>query len=133
MAGQVHRDPAAGPASIRHYAHGRPHGPRRAHSVQHEEQVAAFAALFHVHVHRLRQPVGRPQLIAGFEVSINCRFWVSTEGDFRFFGYVLGFESEWGYFVLSELEAVRGPLNLPIERDLYFEPKRFSELQADLG
>jgi hypothetical protein len=25
------------------------------------------------------QRLGRGQLIAGFEVSINCRFWVSTE------------------------------------------------------
>ena len=29
--------------------------------------------------HRPRQRLGRRQLIAGFEVSINCRFWVSTE------------------------------------------------------
>ena len=28
---------------------------------------------------RPRQRPGRAQLIAGFEVSINCRFWVSTE------------------------------------------------------
>jgi hypothetical protein len=32
-----------------------------------------------LHVHRLRQRLGRRQLIAGFEVSINCRIWVSTE------------------------------------------------------
>ena len=30
-------------------------------------------------VRRPRQRLGRRQLIAGFEVSINCRFWVSTE------------------------------------------------------
>jgi hypothetical protein len=29
---------------------------------------------------RARQRLGRRQLIAGLEVSINCRFWVSTEG-----------------------------------------------------
>ena len=29
---------------------------------------------------RPRQRLGRGQLIAGFEVSINCRFCVSTEG-----------------------------------------------------
>ena len=34
-----------------------------------------------------------------------------TEGDaykddFCFFGYVVGLESEWGYFCLSELESV---------------------------
>lgn len=40
--------------------------------------------------------------------------WYVTEGeeedgDFRFFGFVVGFEKEWGYFVLSELEGARGP------------------------
>jgi hypothetical protein len=49
--------------------------------------------------------------------------WYATEGssvgdDFIFFGYVIGFEKEWGYFALSELTAARGPMNLPIERDL---------------
>jgi len=32
-----------------------------------------------LHVPRPRQCLGGRQLIAGFEVSINCRFWVSTE------------------------------------------------------
>jgi hypothetical protein len=67
--------------------------------------------------------------------------WFVTEGeevegcaegstDFRFFGYVVGFEREWGYFALAELESARGPLGLPIERDLYFEQKRFSEIDS---
>jgi len=60
--------------------------------------------------------------------------WYVTEGqeeeeDFRFFGFVIGFENEWGYFVLSELEAARGPRGLPIERDLYFTPRHFSEIK----
>lgn len=46
------------------------------------------------------------------------------------FGYVDGFEGEWGYFNLDELEEVRGPLGLPIERDIHFNPCRFSELKA---
>jgi hypothetical protein len=33
------------------------------------------------HVHRPRQRLGRRQLIAGFEVSINCGIWVSTEAE----------------------------------------------------
>jgi hypothetical protein len=54
--------------------------------------------------------------------------WYAVEGekrddDFLFFGLVDGFEREWGYFVLSELESARGPLGLPIERDLYFDGK----------
>jgi len=60
--------------------------------------------------------------------------WYVTEaeeedGDVRFFGFVIGFENEWGYFMLSELEAARGPLGLPIERDLHFAPKPFSEVK----
>ncbi len=59
--------------------------------------------------------------------------WYATEGeevkgDFRFFGYVIGMEREWGYFVLSEFESARGLLGLPIERDLYFTPSPLSEV-----
>lgn len=59
--------------------------------------------------------------------------WFVTEGqpesdDFRFFGFVRGLEEEWGYFLLSELEGARGPLGLAVERDLYFEPGRFTEV-----
>jgi len=61
--------------------------------------------------------------------------WYATEGaeqedDFLFFGYVIGLESEWGYFVLSELQSAKGPLGLPIERELYFEPKPISVVLA---
>lgn len=59
--------------------------------------------------------------------------WYATEGepegnDFRFFGYVIGHEKEWGYFILSELESARGPGGLKIERDLYFKPRPKSEI-----
>lgn len=61
--------------------------------------------------------------------------WFITEGgaeddDYIFFGYVIGFEEEWGYSALSDLESVRGPLGLPIERDLYFKPGPWSEVIA---
>ncbi len=49
--------------------------------------------------------------------------------DFVFFGLVDGLELELGYFSLSELESVRSRLGLPVERDLYFEPKTLRELQ----
>ena len=52
------------------------------------------------------------------------------EGDFLFFGYVIGHEEEWGYFLLSELESVRGPDGLTIERDLHFNPEPFSKIIA---
>lgn len=59
--------------------------------------------------------------------------WFVTEGsnqedDFIFFGYIIGQESEWGYFSLAELESVCGPCGLRIERDLYFNPKRTSQI-----
>jgi hypothetical protein len=45
-----------------------------------------------------------------------------------FFGLVCSIEKEFGYFSLDELKKVKGPLGLPIERDLYFEPTLISEL-----
>jgi Protein of unknown function (DUF2958) len=59
--------------------------------------------------------------------------WYVTEGsqeddDFIFFGYVIGFEKEWGYFSLNELSSIRGPGGLTIERDLHFTPKRKSQI-----
>jgi Protein of unknown function (DUF2958) len=48
----------------------------------------------------------------------------------RFFGLVDGFEKELGYFTLDELESVKGPLGLGIERDLWFKPTRLSELKG---
>ena len=54
--------------------------------------------------------------------------WLVTEGseqgdgDWLLFGYVIGLEEEWGYFLLSEIVSVRGPLRLPVERDLWFNP-----------
>lgn len=57
--------------------------------------------------------------------------WYATEfdGTDTFFGLVIGLVAELGYFSLSELEQVRGPMGLPIERDEHFEPKSLQELQ----
>ena len=45
-----------------------------------------------------------------------------------FFGLVEGFERELGYFSLEELESVRGPGGLTVERDLYWNPKPLREV-----
>jgi hypothetical protein len=69
--------------------------------------------------------------------------WYITEGsvvtdeagneiDFEFFGLVDGHEKELGYFCLSELKSVRGPLGLPIERDLWWKPKILEEIAPEL-
>ena len=48
-----------------------------------------------------------------------------------FFGYVVGFVPEPGYFSLNQLQnakrGMRGLRALPIERDVWFEPKPLSE------
>lgn len=40
----------------------------------------------------------------------------------------MGLRQNWDIFSLSELKAARGPLGLPIERDLYYQPKTLQEL-----
>ena len=58
--------------------------------------------------------------------------WYVTEYDPRerlCFGLVHGHEREFGYFSLDELESVKGPLGLPIERDLYWQPKPVSQCE----
>lgn len=55
--------------------------------------------------------------------------WLITEGekqdngDWLMFGYCNLFEWEWGYVLLSELQAVRLPFGLTIERELYVTDK----------
>jgi DUF2958 family protein len=49
--------------------------------------------------------------------------------DFVFFGLVSGLDVELGYFSLSELKSIRGKFGLPVERDLYFQPTRLSEVK----
>ena len=69
--------------------------------------------------------------------------WLATEGsavtdeqgneiDFQFFGLVEGQCKELGYFNLSELESVRGPMGLPIERDPWWEPKTLEEIAPEM-
>ncbi|MCG3203997.1 MAG: hypothetical protein KCHDKBKB_00674 [Elusimicrobia bacterium] len=57
--------------------------------------------------------------------------WYATEfdGDDTFFGLVDGLERELGYFSLKELESIRGKLGLPVERDLYWEARKLSEIK----
>lgn len=51
--------------------------------------------------------------------------WLITEGekqedgDWLLYGYCNIFEWEWGYVMLSELESVKLPFGLTIEREMY--------------
>lgn len=69
--------------------------------------------------------------------------WYATEGepvtddsgkevDYRFFSLVDGHCKEIGYFNLSELESVNGPMGLPIERDLHWQPKILEEIAPEM-
>ena len=60
--------------------------------------------------------------------------WYANEfdGQDMFFGLVDGHCKELGYFSLSELESVRGPMGLPIERDIHWQPKRLEEIAPEM-
>lgn len=74
------------------------------------------------------------------EAVVVCKFfcpwngwtWYATEFDAanrEFFGLVVGFETELGSFSLDELEAVRGPMGLRIERDLHWSEATVSKVR----
>jgi DUF2958 family protein len=75
-----------------------------------------------------------PMVYAKFFLTGTGWTWYVTEGqeqegDFLFFGFVVGLESEFGYFLLSELESVRSPLGgLPVERDLSFREGKLTDV-----
>jgi len=75
-----------------------------------------------------------PMVYAKFFTPWTNWTWYATEGspeddDFIFFGFVFGFEGEWGYFSLKELESIKGPAGLTIERDIYFTSAPWSEVE----
>lgn len=45
----------------------------------------------------------------------------TEDGDWEFFGLVEGHQRELGYFLLSELQSIRGIAGLYVERDRHFE------------
>ena len=72
-----------------------------------------------------------PLVICTFFTPDSTWTWYALEFDGVdvFFGLVIGLEQELGYFLLSELAQARGPLGLPIERDLHFQPTRLSAVR----
>ena len=79
-------------------------------------------------------PSNEKVAVAKFFYPCGRGTWYATEfdGEDTFFGYVvsmLGTDcDEWGYFSLSELESVKGPLGLGIERDIAFRPTKIAEI-----
>lgn len=70
-----------------------------------------------------------PVIIVKFFCPWSYWTWYAYEfdGEDIFFGFVKGDYDELGTFSLSELESVKGPMGLGIERDLYFTPKPLSQ------
>jgi hypothetical protein len=58
--------------------------------------------------------------------------WYATEfdGQDQFFGLVVGQETELGYFSLAELQSIRGPAGLRIERDTSWRPTPLSQIKS---
>lgn len=73
-----------------------------------------------------------PEVLVKFFTPWSNWTWYVTEGnktetgDWEFFGLVEGQEKELGYFTLSELQSVRGPAGLKIERDMYFGNRKIN-------
>lgn len=57
--------------------------------------------------------------------------WYASEfdGEDLFFGLVVGLYVELGYFSLKELQSIRGPFGLKVERDRWFTPTTLQELK----
>jgi hypothetical protein len=74
-----------------------------------------------------------PEIVAKFFDPTGSWTWYATEYDHdtkTFFGLVDGYEKEFGYFSLEELESVKGSFGLGIERDRYFGfDKKISNVQ----
>src|SRR4029077_14835221 len=98
---------------------GRSSRPARAMKLLTDELRASLSPLYS------QEAEAEPVVYAKFFLPGTGWTWYATEGseqegDFLFFGFVVGLESEFGYFLLSELETVRSPLGLAVERDLFF-------------
>lgn len=81
-----------------------------------------------------QEEVKDPLIIAKFFNPSGAGTWYAAEFNPEtkiFFGYVSIFRDhndEWGRFALEELENYKGQFGLGIERDLFFEEKKFSEV-----
>ena len=78
-----------------------------------------------------QKDIDDPMVICKFFTPWSNWTWYGIEFDGKdlFFGYVVGHEAELGYFSLSELQSLKGPMGLKIERDLYFRPYKLSDIK----
>ncbi|HSW97553.1 MAG TPA: DUF2958 domain-containing protein [Candidatus Saccharimonadales bacterium] len=113
-------------------------------TVELKKQIPALYSQEHVKDHivicKFFDPVGSWTwyVLEGSPVDVNGYYDTDEENvDYLFFGLVIGFESELGYFSLKELETAKQGLQglraIPLERDLYFTPCKLSEAKNSTG
>ena len=80
-------------------------------------------------------PAHEKQIVCKFFNPMGAGTWYIAEGSYQedmdtwlVFGYCdLGLGTpEWGYVTLAELESVKLPFGMGIERDIYFSPQTIS-------
>lgn len=72
-----------------------------------------------------QEKVKNPKIVVKFFTPRSNWSWYVIEGEevngnWQFFGMVHGLEKELGYFNLKELESLKSPMGLKIERDKWF-------------
>jgi len=86
---------------------------------------------------------GKAKVLAKCLTPDGTRAWYITEGsarrnpdgmavDYLLFGLVEGQPRKLDYFWLSELETIRGPTGLPVERDSHWQPKTLEEIAPEM-
>jgi hypothetical protein len=86
---------------------------------------------------------GKAKVLAKCFTPDGTRAWYITEGSARrnpdgvavnylLFGLIEGQPRKLDYFWLSELETIRGPTGLPVERDSYWQPKTLEEIVPEM-
>lgn len=74
---------------------------------------------------------GTATLLTGEEVSVGEAIAKSLPfEDITFFGFCHIHEGEWGYFSFRELESLRLPFGLKIERDMHYHPESAAAIEA---
>lgn len=74
-------------------------------------------------------------VICKFFLPLTKWTWFATEFDGKdsLFGFVIGEYPELGYFSLSELENLEGSYGIGVERDMFFQPVKLSEVKKEYG
>jgi len=86
-----------------------------------------------------QEKIADPTVICKFFTPSSSFTWFILEGEKQEDGDWLFFtkcyshmcpEGELGYSTLAELESVKGPMGLGVERDLWFDPKPLSKCKG---